>query len=58
MLKLCQKQPTLLEVPDITARERDADFVDFGSERRSSSVVVLFSLSDVATHLVLRVARR
>ena len=41
---------TLLEVLDVAARERDADFVDLrGGHGCTSRVVFLFTLSDV-TH--------
>lgn len=43
---------TLLQVLDVAARERDADFVDFGlGHRGTRSIVFFFTLSDV-THPV------
>ena len=43
---------TLLQVLDIAARQRDTDFVDLGGgDGRASSIVLLFTLSDV-THPV------
>lgn len=39
----------LLQIPDVTARQGDADFVNFWSRFSSGSVVFLFALSDV-TH--------
>jgi hypothetical protein len=51
-------RPTFLEVLDITAGERDTNLVNFGGDGSTGRIVILFSLSDVATHVDLRVARR
>ena len=45
-----KRERTLLEVLDVAARERDADFVDLGGGHGGTGrVVFLFTLSDV-TH--------
>ena len=49
---------TLLQVGNVAASERDADFVDFGAGHGgTSSVIFFFTLSDV-THLVFAVLKR
>ncbi len=44
-----KRVPTLFQVLDIAARQRDTDFVDFsGGHRGTGSIVFFFSFSDVA----------
>ena len=45
-----QEERTLLKVPDVTASEGDANFVEFCSGDRASGIIFLFALSDV-THI-------
>jgi hypothetical protein len=41
---------TLFKVLDVAAGQSDANFVNFCSDGCTSCIVILFSLSDVATH--------
>ena len=46
---------TLLQVPDVAARQSDTNFVDFGGgDGGTRSIVILFSTFSDVTHLVLK----